>query len=151
MTWTIAQGPVQTQKRYPSGQYAQYVLAVCDCGKLKEVSRSNIVSGQSTQCKSCSGTGNKNATKHGYDGTPTYVSWVEMRRRVRATHRKDYQWYKHVTVASEWECFDQFLSDMGERPEGTTLDRIDPDKGYTKSNCRWADSLTQRHNQRRMR
>lgn len=61
--------------------------------------------------------------------------------------------YRHygargITVDPRWENFQNFLADMGERPEGMTLDRIDPDKGYSLDNCRWADWDTQVINRR---
>jgi hypothetical protein len=50
-----------------------------------------------------------------------------------------------------WMCYRNFYEDMGERPDGTTLDRIDVNKGYFKENCRWADSATQARNRRSTR
>lgn len=54
--------------------------------------------------------------------------------------------YAEVTICQEWSDFNQFLSDMGEIPDGMTLDRIDNSIGYCKSNCRWATSLQQANN-----
>jgi hypothetical protein len=51
-----------------------------------------------------------------------------------------------ITVDARWMLFNNFLSDMGERPHGTSLDRIDNNAGYSKSNCRWADKKTQARN-----
>ncbi|MGB0091706.1 MAG: hypothetical protein WBP81_04135 [Solirubrobacteraceae bacterium] len=61
--------------------------------------------------------------------------------------------YKHyggrgITVCDRWLVFERFLADMGERPEGRTLDRVNPDGDYEPSNCRWATSKEQRANQR---
>ncbi|QFP93710.1 hypothetical protein [Ralstonia phage P-PSG-11-1] len=53
-----------------------------------------------------------------------------------------------ITYVPGWETFQGFLGDMGERPEGTTLDRIDPDKGYSRDNCRWATKEQQASNKR---
>lgn len=55
-----------------------------------------------------------------------------------------------ISVCERWDDFAAFLADMGECPEGLTLDRIDNDKGYSPGNCRWADMKVQRVNQRRV-
>lgn len=54
--------------------------------------------------------------------------------------------YTHLTIDPRWLTFDAFLEDMGERPEGHTLDRIDNTKGYSKDNCRWATPAMQANN-----
>ena len=56
--------------------------------------------------------------------------------------------YCGVSYDPRWEVFENFLEDMGERPEGTTLDRIDGSKGYSKDNCRWATPKEQARNRR---
>ena len=94
--------------------------------------------------------GNTNARTHGGTGTRTYASWRAM--RVRCHNRNTAAWKDYggrgVTVAPEWDDFAVFLTDMGERPEGKTLDRIDPAGNYGPGNCRWATPLEQRHNWR---
>jgi hypothetical protein len=56
-----------------------------------------------------------------------------------------------ITCDQRWSKFENFLADMGERPPGTTLDREDNNKGYCKSNCRWATAVQQRANRREQR
>lgn len=53
-----------------------------------------------------------------------------------------------ITVCEEWLSFDGFVADMGERPDGTTIDRIDGTKGYFRGNCRWATATEQQNNLR---
>ena len=63
----------------------------------------------------------------------------------------DYKWYggKGIGVCERWlESFENFLTDMGERPEGMTLDRIKSSKDYSKDNCRWANKDTQLRNKK---
>ena len=81
--------------------------------------------------------------RHGMYGTPTYKSWSEMKSRCGNPKRPD---YVNVTYCAEWENFEGFFKDMGVRPAGTSLDRIDPHGNYCKENCRWADWETQQNN-----
>ena len=83
--------------------------------------------------------------KHGYRYTKTYKTWQAMRERCQK--RDGYM--GRVAVCERWQnSFTDFLSDMGERPDGMTLDRIDNGKGYSKDNCRWATHKQQNHNRR---
>ena len=89
--------------------------------------------------------------KHGMVDTPEYNSWRAMRKRCVNPNEENYKWYggRGISVCSEWmTSFQNFYSDMGERPEGMTLDRIDPDGNYEPSNCRWSDYKTQTRNRR---
>lgn len=88
--------------------------------------------------------------KHGHNmyNSPTYVSWQSMLRRVKNRHRYA---DRGITVDRRWHLFEEFLADMGERPEGTTLDRIDNDGPYTADNCRWASKETQDNNRENSR
>lgn len=80
--------------------------------------------------------------------TPTYRSWQHMWVRCRSPKAKNY-FGRGIIVCERWRLFANFLADMGERPEGLTLDRIDNDGNYEPGNCRWATKSEQRRNQRR--
>lgn len=80
--------------------------------------------------------------------TGTYYSWRSMKTRVKAADLHTAKYYGDVSMAPRWEAFESFLADMGERPEGTTLDRIDPTGDYEPGNCRWATLQDQRANRR---
>ena len=89
--------------------------------------------------------------KHGNSGTkrtPTYTSWIKMKERCnnQNANRADCYSRKGIMYDERWESFEQFLSDMGERPEGTSLDRIDSNEHYWKYNCRWATPKVQAGN-----
>lgn len=85
--------------------------------------------------------------RHGMYGTPTYKSWSEMKSRCDHPERATGN-YRDVSYCERWERFENFLEDMGERPQGTSLDRIDCYGDYTPENCRWADIFTQENNRR---
>lgn len=79
---------------------------------------------------------------------PAYSSWAAMLTRCRNKANHAYANYgaRGVSVCKRWLTYANFYADMGPRPEGTTLDRIDNSKGYFPGNCRWADWVTQIRN-----
>lgn len=85
---------------------------------------------------------------HGMSDTSTYRSWEQMIQRCTDRGCKDWRWYgaRGIKVCRRWRKFENFLEDMGFRPEGKTLDRQDSNGNYTKHNCRWADKFQQKHN-----
>ena len=89
---------------------------------------------------------------HGLSESPTWNSWMAMRNRCLRPGATGYEQYKDVEVCKEWaNDFKAFLADMGARPEGTTLDRIDNSRGYEPGNCRWATHREQGNNRRNNR
>jgi hypothetical protein len=98
---------------------------------------------------------NEHLILHDQSGTPTYSSYDHMRARCLITEgliAKSY-YEKGITVCDRWKedngkGYENFLEDMGERPEGTSIDRIDNDKGYYKENCRWSSKSEQNYNRK---
>ena len=85
---------------------------------------------------------------------PLYSVWTNMKYRCIKPNHKRYHDYggRGIEICDEWlNSFHQFVSDMGERPDGFELDRIDNDKGYCKENCRWIDSKTNKRSRRNTR
>lgn len=92
------------------------------------------------------------APTHGHNQktSATYRSWVAMRARCLNPQSTSFKYYsgRGITVDPRWDCFENFLEDMGPRPIGMTLDRKENDRGYCKENCRWATQDQQIENRR---
>ena len=93
----------------------------------------------------------KAATTHGKTNTGTYTTWKCMIERCYNPNKDNYKWYggRGVEVCENWHTFENFYQDMGDRPQGLTLDRINPEGNYEKENCRWATSSEQGKNKRK--
>ena len=120
----------------------------CDCGGIINIRVDALKSGNTSSCGCVVNPGN---TQHGYYGSPTHRSWTSMKNRCTNANYHEFHYYggRGITVCDRWlESFENFLEDMGERPEGRTLDRIDGDLGYFKENCRWATLQEQSQNRK---
>ncbi len=144
---------ISTQMEHRRDQPRRYAYYECDCGKTGSAQYYKIKNGITTTCGCGSRArflGNKLRATHLMTKTRTYKSWQSMKDRCTNPHNIDYHHYggRGITFTERWLSFENFLEDMGERPDGRTLDRIDVNGNYCKENCRWADTLTQRHNRR---
>jgi hypothetical protein len=122
-------------------------LCRCECGTEKEVSSGNLVTGEVTSCGCYS---RELLTTHGQYKSPTYSVWRDMIQRTSNPNCKASKNYLHrgITVCDSWRVFESFLADMGDKPEGLTLDRVNNDGNYCKDNCRWATPIQQHNNKR---
>lgn len=134
----------------------------CDCGNSR-ISRPDAMrrsAHPSCGCQNLRGANHPTRFKvggpnpfrsHGMSGTFTYRSWKALHNRCNNPNNSSYPSYGKlgVSVCERWNKFENFFEDMGERPIGTSIDRIDPTGNYEPSNCRWADDLTQRRNTRK--
>lgn len=95
--------------------------------------------------------GNKRGITHGMSRTATWMSWNSMKSRCNNKNASNFRIYggRGIKICKRWNKFENFYKDMGERPEGKFLDRIDCNGNYKPSNCRWATAKENGRNRRR--
>jgi hypothetical protein len=137
-----------------NGQYRYFCR--CACGNTGNIVWQDLVTGQTTSCRSCGQKGNQKSLSHGHavgKTSPTYRSWVAMIQRCTNPQATGYENYgkRGITVHPAWlgpNGFNQFLADLGPRPKNLTLGREDNDKGYDPVNARWETNEQQASNRR---
>lgn len=119
----------------------------CSCGTERMVLARLLRNGGSSSC-GC------NRIKHGHSNgrikSRTYKSWEAMMQRCTNQNASDYHRYggRGIQICEQWGSFENFLADMGVRPEGKTLDRIDNLGNYDPDNCKWSTAQEQQQNKR---
>lgn len=141
--------------RQPNGKnLLRAFLCRCECGTEKIIAASNLSTGRTKSCgclqREKAKLSNGAPVKHDQCWSPTYSSWAGMKDRCTNQNHKSYNNYggRGITVCERWMDFRNFLEDMGERPSGTSIDRIDANGDYKPGNCRWATAQQQASNKR---
>lgn len=139
----------------PNGKSNRQFRCSCSCGNERIIHLSSLRTGNSRSCgcylKEIT---SQLKTKHGKGYHYLYQTWTNMKQRCYNTNIRNYKHYggRGIKVCDRWlESFLNFLEDMGERPSGMSLDRINNDGNYEPSNCRWATNEQQNKNRRNIK
>lgn len=119
----------------------------CDCGGMADIRASVLTKGRTRSCGCLRRQGHP---RHGMSGSKVHMAWKAMRQRCENENRPQWEDWggRGITFAPEWDSFEQFHSDMGDPPPGSSLERRDNAKGYSKDNCYWATPKQQNRNRR---
>lgn len=123
----------------------------CECGTERTFVAVEVRRGHTKSCGCLAREWNKGPKyrihRIGMTDSRTYSSWRSMKARCyKDTRPRAKNYFGKVTICDRWMKFANFLSDMGDRPDDTTLDRIKGNLGYSPDNCRWATNAEQAKN-----
>lgn len=123
------------------------VLCLCDCGREFEARANNVTGGRTKSCGCRRGIAGVSGDER------TRNTWKGMRYRCENSNDSDFPNYggRGICVCERWQSYENFLADMGYRPDGYSIERIDVDGDYEPSNCMWIPHNEQGRNQRRSR
>jgi hypothetical protein len=141
----VAEVRVEGRKRF---------TCVCACGKITTPTASDLVTGNTKSCGCLRGQSNitHGDCKNRKDSS-LYKRWQHMKSRCLNPNNKRYADYggRGIQICEEWLSFSNYKRDVGNPPEGCSLDRINNDGNYEPSNVRWATSKEQSNNRRKAR
>lgn len=146
----------ESPHRKPSGAFLKKFKCLCDCGQEVTTLGQHLTSGGTQSCGCLrAAKAKERATTHGLSKHPLYSVWIAMCTRCENTSQNGAENYagRGISVCDRWSLkdgngFENFITDMGERPEGHTLERINNSLGYSPENCKWETRGNQNYNKR---
>ncbi len=135
----------QTFKKHSTNGMSLYYKTICDLDHISYIRAVDLISGLRNVCVRCI---QPNRTGPGLHEHPLKVTWESMKQRCLNPNNKRYKYYggRGIKIDPLWLKFEIFIEDMGNKPEGTSLDRINNDGDYEPENVRWATPTEQMNN-----